>query len=438
MSRKGLALYCMKIHAVFTACLCRFEPTSSGMKNFDYVIIGGGLAGSHAAQAIRENDKNGSILLITDENRIPYDRVPLSKNYLMGKMKSEVLYVKQSNFYADQKIELLVDSKATKLDPENHAIHIGNDTKVNYKKLLLATGGQARRLSIPGSDLKGVFYLRTIDDADKILKAMQESKNVVIIGGGFIGCELASSFTKKNISSTIIELGPKILGRVFDQDTARWLDDYFARNGVKIMTSTTPTEIVGKKGKVSGVKLQSGQIISADFLVIGIGIIPNTDLAKDAGLEVDNGIVVNQYLQTSDPDIYAASDVARFYSPVFRRYMRLEHYDLAVKQGRLAGENMTGKSKQFEELPYFFSFMFDVRIEAYGDMSKYDNVVTKGSPAENGGFTKFYLDDGVINAVMMVTRKENVEYIKQLIYSRKKINDTSILTKDEQKIETTT
>src|SRR5574338_982857 len=407
------------------------------MKNFDYVIIGGGLAGSHAAQAIRENDSNGSILLVSDENHLPYDRVPLSKNYLLGKMKGDLLYVKKSNFYADQKIKLLLGYKATKLNPTNNIVDISDGTQINYKKLLLATGGQARGLSIQGSDLKGVFYLRTIDDADAILKTMQGSKSAVIIGGGFIGCELASSFTKKNISSTIIEVGPKILGKVFDQDTAKWLEDYFTRKGVKIMTNTTPTEIVGKEGKVSGVRLQSGQILSADFVVVGIGIIPNVELAKDAGLEVNNGIVVNQYLQTSDPDIYAASDVARFYSPVFRRYMRLEHYDLAVKQGRLAGENMTGKSKQFEELPYFFSFMFDVRIEAYGDMSKYDNVVTKGNQTEHGGFTKFYLDDGVINAVMMVTRKENVEYIKQLIYSRKKIDDPRILTKDEQKIEAT-
>ncbi|HEX5358407.1 MAG TPA: FAD-dependent oxidoreductase, partial [Candidatus Nitrosotalea sp.] len=285
------------------------------MKNFDYVIVGGGLAGSHAAQAIRENDPNRSILLISGENHLPYDRVPLSKNYLLGKMKSEVLYAKKLNFYEDQKIELLVGHKATKLDPKNHVVDIDDDSQIGYKKLLLATGGRARQLSIPGSDLKGVFYLRTIDDADAILQIMQESKSAVIIGGGFIGCELASSFTKKNISSTIIEVGPKILGRVFDQDTARWLDDYFIQKGVKIMKNTTPTEIVGKEGKVSGIKLQSGQIILTDFIVIGIGIIPNTELAKDAGLEVDNGIVVNQYLQTSDQDIYAASDVARFYSP---------------------------------------------------------------------------------------------------------------------------
>lgn len=412
-----------------------FKPISSKMNIFDYVIIGGGLTGSHAAQAIRENDKNGSILLITDENRIPYDRVPLSKNYLMGKMKSEVLYVKQSDFYANQKIELLVGFKAIKLDSKSHTVDIGNDTQVNYKKLLLSTGGQARRLSIPGSDLKGVFYLRTIDDADEILNAMKESKSAVVIGGGFIGCELASTFTKKGISVTIIEAGPKILGRVFDSDSASWIESYFERKKVTIMKKITPVELEGNNGKVTGVKLQSGQVIPADFVVIGIGINPNVDLAKEAGLQVDNGIIVNEYMQTSHHDIYAAGDVARFYSPLFGRHMRLEHYDLAVKQGRLAGENMAGQSKPLEELPYFFSFMFDIRIEAYGDLSKYDTVITRGNPTGNGNFTKFYLDNGTVNAVMMVTRKENVENIKQLIRLRKKIDDPISLSTEASKIE---
>lgn len=412
-----------------------FKPISSKMNIFDYVIIGGGLTGSHAAQAIRENDKNGSILLITDENRIPYDRVPLSKNYLMGKMKSEVLYVKQSDFYANQKIELLVGFKAIKLDSKSHTVDIGNDTQVNYKKLLLSTGGQARRLSIPGSDLKGVFYLRTIDDADEILNAMKESKSAVVIGGGFIGCELASTFTKKGISVTIIEAGPKILGRVFDSDSASWIESYFERKKVTIMKKITPVELEGNNGKVTGVKLQSGQVIPADFVVIGIGINPNVDLAKEAGLQVDNGIMVNEYMQTSHHDIYAAGDVARFYSPLFGRHMRLEHYDLAVKQGRLAGENMAGQSKPLEELPYFFSFMFDIRIEAYGDLSKYDTVITRGNPTGNGNFTKFYLDNGTVNAVMMVTRKENVENIKQLIRLRKKIDDPISLSTEASKIE---
>lgn len=405
------------------------------MKQADYLIIGGGLAGANAAVTIRENDKNGRIVIVTDENHLPYDRVPLSKNYLLGKMKRDVLYVKKPDFYTAQKIELVISVRATGLDPKNHVVRISDGTDILYRKLLLATGGHARRLSIPGTELDGVFYLRTIDDAEAIEAAMQQSSNAAVIGGGFIGCELASTFAKKGISATIIEVGPRILGRAFDPDTAGWIESYFARKKVKIMTKTTPVELEGKNGKVTGIKLQSGQVIPADFVVIGIGINPNVELAKESGLQVDNGIIVNEYLQTSHPDIYAASDVARFYSPVFCRHMRLEHYDLAVKHGRLAGENMAGKSKPFEEIPYFFSFMFDIRIEAYGDLSKYDTVITRGSPTENGNFTKFYLDNGTVNAVMMITRKENVEIIKQLIRLRKRIDDPASLGNELNKIE---
>ena len=401
----------------------------------DYLIIGGGLAGANAAVAIRENDKNSTIVIVTDENHIPYDRVPLSKNYLLGKMKREVLYVKKQDFYVSEKIQVVSGRKATNLDPRNHTVTIDDGTEYRYKKLLLAIGGRARKLAIQGSELSGIFYLRTIGDAESIMQAIERSKTAVVIGGGFIGCELAATFSKRCIVTTIVEVGPKILGRAFDSDTASWIENYLQRKGVKIMTKTTPSEIVGNNGKVTGVKLQSGQVIPADFVVIGIGIVPNVELAKDAGLQVDNGIMVNECMQTSNPDIYAASDVARFYSPVFGRHMRLEHYDLAVRQGRLAGENMTGKSKSFEELPYFFSFMFELRIEAYGDLSKYDTIVTRGSPTENGNFTKFYLDDGIVNAVMMVTRKENVEAIKQLIRLRKKIDDPASLGNESDKIE---
>ncbi len=405
------------------------------MKEFDYVIIGGGLAGGNAAISIRENDKAGSICIITDEKHIPYDRVPLSKNYLLGKLKREVLYIKKPDFYTTQKIELITNTRATGLDSKNHIITINDGTNIFYKKLLLATGGQARQLLIPGAELDNIFYLRTIDDSDAIEAAMQSAKNAVVIGGGFIGCELASTFAKKGISVTIIEAGPKILGRAFDSDTASWIERYFERKGVKIMTKTMPVELEGNNGKVQGVKLQSGQVIPADFVVIGVGINPNVDLAKNAGLQVDNGIIVNEYMQTSNPDIYAVSDVAKFYSPVFGKHMRLEHYDLAVKQGKLAGENMAGKSKPFEDIPYFFSFMFDIRIEAYGDLSKYDTVITRGTPNVNGNFTKFYLDNGTVNAAIMVTRKENVEYIKQLIRSRKKINNPASLGNESDKIE---
>ena len=405
------------------------------IQEFDHVIIGGGLAGGNAVISIRENDSKCSVLLITDENHLPYDRVPLSKNYLYGKIPKEVLYIKKMDFYNSQKIQILSGKSVTSLDANRKLISLEDKSQIHFRKLLLATGGRVRQLGIPGTDLKNVFYLRTIEDSEAIKEVIQTAKKGVVIGGGFIGCELASTFAKKAISTTIIEAGSKILGRVFDSDTASWLERYFSRKGVKIMTKTMPLECVGNNGKVTGVKLQSGEVVPADFVVIGIGINPNVELAKNAGLQVDNGIIVNEYMQTSNPDIYAVSDVARFYSPVFGRHMRLEHYDLAIKQGKLAGQNMTGKTKPFEELPYFFSFMFDVRIEVYGDMSKYDTVITRGIPTENGNFTKFYLDNNIVNAVMMVTRKENVEDIKQLIRLRKKIDDPVSLGTESDKIE---
>ncbi len=400
------------------------------MEKFDHVIIGGGLAGGHAAKAIRENDPLASIAIITDENHLPYDRVPLSKTYLTGNMPEDALYMKKSDFYEKQRITIIKDRKAVSLDPKNHLVRLNDDSEFSFKKLLLATGGHARHLTLPGSDLKNIFYLRTIDDSEAIKKEMQKSTNAVVIGGGFIGCELASAFSKKNINTIIIEAGSKILGRVFDEDTANWLGDFFARKGIKIITKTKPTRFLGDDGRVTAIELETGQKIPADFVVVGIGISPNVDLAQNAGLQVDNGITVNEFLETSFPDVYAASDVANFFSPVFGRHLRLEHYDLAIRQGETAGMNMTGKQKSFTDLPYFFSFMFNLRIEVYGDMSKYDTVITRGQIGENGGFAKFYVDNNVVNAVMLVNRKEDVDPIKQLISSRHRLSDLKILSNE--------
>lgn len=404
------------------------------MEKVNYLIIGGGIAGSHAAEKIREKDQSGSIVVVNDEPYLPYDRVPLSKNYLLGKIKQDVLYIKKADFYKEKKIQVLTGRKAVSLDTQKRSVRLDDNSEILFEKLLLATGGQARHLSIPGSDLKGVHYLRTMDDAEDIMKAMQEHKKAVVIGGGFIGCELASTFSKKNINTTIIEVASKILGRVFDESTAVWLEKYLENKGVKILTKTVPKQIIGRDGKVVTVEIESGEQIPADFVVIGIGISPNTELAKNAGLKVDNGIVVDEHLETSVPGIYAASDVANFYSHIFGKHLRLEHYDLAIRHGMLAGENMAGGSQVFNELPYFFSFMFDIRIEVYGDMSKYDKVIVRGTPTKNGNITKFYLDDGIVNAVMMITRKEDVESIKRLIRSRKKITPES-LANESQKVE---
>ncbi len=400
------------------------------MDKVNYLIIGGGLAGGHAAEKIREKDKSGSIIIVSDESYLPYDRVPLSKNYLLGRMKRDVLYIKKPDFYKENNLQLLTGRKAISLDTQKRCVKLDDNSEIFFEKLLLATGGQARRLSLPGSDLKGVHYLRTIDDAEALMKTMQEAKKAVVIGGGFIGCELASTFSKKNISTTVIEVGNKILGRVFDESTAIWLERYFENKGIKILTKTIPKQIIGENGKVMALQTESGEQIPADFVAIGIGISPNVELAKNAGLKVDNGVVVDEHLETSVPGIFAASDIANFFSPVFGKHLRLEHYDLAVRHGMMAGANMAGDSHSFDDLPYFFSFMFDIRIEVYGDMSKYDTVIVRSDPSDNNKFTKFYLDNGIVNAVMLVNKKEDVNSIKSLIRSRKKLADPAILSKE--------
>ncbi len=398
------------------------------------MIIGGGLAGGYASISIRENDTKGSILLIANENHLPYDRVPLSKNYLYGKMPREALYFKKQDYYKSNKIQILSGKSVIVLDVKEKFLILDDKSQIHFRKLLLATGGLARHLDIPGSNLKNVFYLRTIEDSEAVKEAMQTAKNVVVIGGGFIGCELASSFTKKGIKTTIIEVGSKILGRVFDEETAVWVQNYFEKKGVKILTNTIPKQFIENDGKVVAIETQSGDKIKADFIAVGIGISPNVELAKNAGLGTDNGIWCNEYLQTSVPDMYAAGDVANFYSPVFGKQLRLEHYDLAIKQGKTAGTNMTGKLESLTELPYFFSFMFDIRIEVYGDMGKYDRVVVRGKP-EEGHFVKMYLLDGVVNAVMLVNSKEDANSVKKLIMSRLRFDDWSVLKDESAKLD---
>ncbi len=404
------------------------------MEEFEYIIIGGGLAGGNAAISIRENDSKGSILLITDENHIPYDRVPLSKNFLYGKMPREVLYFKKQDDYYSLKIKILSGKGVSVLDTTNKTVILEDKSQIHFRKLLLATGGHTRHLDIPGSNLKNVFYLHTIEDSEALKYSMKSAKNAVVIGGGFIGCELASSFTKKGIKTIIIEVGNKILGRVFDEDTALWVQNYFENKGVKILTNTMPKQFIENDGRVVAVEIQSGEKIEADFVAVGIGISPNVDLAKNAGLRTDNGIWCNEYLQTSMPDIYAAGDVANFYSPVFAKQLRLEHYDLAIKQGKVAGENMAGRHEPLTDLPYFFSFMFDIRIEVYGDMGKYDKVIVRGRP-EEGHFVKLYLLDDVVNAIMLVNSREDVNSVKKLITSRRRFNDWTVLKDESTKLD---
>jgi len=396
------------------------------VEHSDYLIVGGGLAGGSAAASIRELDESGRVILVTDEVHRPYDRVPLSKDYLLGKIKKETVYIEDEDYYENNGIELMTGVSAVKLDIQKSSVRLNIGAEVSFKRLLLSTGGRVRRLSFEGADLRRVFYLRTIEDSEAIQKALHEHKRAVVVGGGFIGCELASAFARNGVNTTIVETTDNLLGRVLDRETASWIGGYFESRGIRIMTNTSAKRFVGENGAVVGVEVANGDRIPADFVTVGIGITPNVELAREAGIKVDNGILVDEHLETSVPGIYAAGDVANFHSPVFDRNMRLEHYDLAVNHGEMAGANMTGESRIFNILPYFFSYILDLKLEVYGDLGHYDSIVRRGQ-LEESGFIQFYLQNGAVDAVMLVNRSEDLETINRLVMSRQRLDNPSIL-----------
>ncbi|MDG7026324.1 MAG: FAD-dependent oxidoreductase [Nitrososphaerota archaeon] len=392
----------------------------------DYLIVGGGVAGGHAAYAIRKQDRTGRIVVVSDEMQFPYDRVPLSKEFLAGKRKRRELFFKGDAYYPRNKVEVIRERRTEALDISSKTVRLDDGQAFSYRRLLLATGGRPRKLELPGSDLAGIYYLRTLEDCDAIRKASSDASRAVIVGGGFIGCEVAATLRGRGLKVTLVELGDHLLGAAIDEKTAGWIQGYHIKQGVKVLTKTTVDEFVGKDGRVTGVKLGGGLVVPADFVVVGVGIIPNIAIAEKAGLKVDRGIIVDRRLRTSAADVYAAGDVARFYSPILKRVMRVEHYDVAERQGAVAGSNMAGRSASFDELPYFFSNQYDLEINAYGDLSSRTSTILRGDLDSKVGFLRFYFNGTVLDGVLSVNREwDEIEKAKALVERRRPIADPS-------------
>jgi 3-phenylpropionate/trans-cinnamate dioxygenase ferredoxin reductase subunit len=399
----------------------------------DYLIVGGGVAGGHAVFEIRKHDKSGTILVVNEEDQLPYDRPPLSKEYLAGKKKRRELFFRADSYYPRNRVEVLRKHRVTSIDPSHRNITLDDGREILYRSLLLATGGRVRKLEVTGSDLEGIYYLRTLQDCDVIRKAASDSRKVAIVGGGFIGCEVAATLRSKGLKVTLMEMSSHLLNAAIDAETADWIREYHSKKGVHVLTDASVSGFIGKNGLVHEVELKDGKVVPADFVVVGIGIIPNTELAQNAGLRVDKGLLVDEHLKTSVHNIYAAGDIARFYSPIFKRYLRVEHVDVAQRQGATAGANMTGRKKTFDELPYFFSNQFDLEINAYGDLSQHTAVVRRGQMDPKRGFIQFYLDGPTLNGILCVNADWNeVERAKTLILMRKDFARPSILS-DESK-----
>ncbi|MDG7008914.1 MAG: FAD-dependent oxidoreductase [Nitrososphaerota archaeon] len=392
----------------------------------DYLIVGGGVAGGHAAYAIRKQDRTGRIVVVSNERQFPYDRVPLSKEFLGGKRKRKELFFKGDSYYPRNKVEVIRGRRAEALDVSSKTLRLDDGQAFSYRRLLLATGGHPRKMQLPGSDLAGIYYLRTLEDCDAIRKASSDAGEAVIVGGGFIGCEVAATLRSRGLKVTLVELADHLLGAAIDEKTAGWIQEYHTKQGVKVLTKTTVNEFVGKDGRVTGVKLGGGLVVPTDFVAVGVGIIPNTEIAEEAGLKVDRGIVVDERLRTSATGVYAAGDVARFYSPILKRVMRVEHYDVAERQGAVAGSNMAGRRATFDELPYFFSNQYDLEINAYGDLSSRTSTVLRGGLNSSAGFLQFYFNGTVLDGVLSINRDwDEIEKAKALVERRKAIDDPS-------------
>jgi 3-phenylpropionate/trans-cinnamate dioxygenase ferredoxin reductase subunit len=395
-----------------------------------FVIVGGGLAGAKAAETLRAEGFDGRVVLVAGEGELPYERPPLSKGYLLGKADRESPRVHASDWYAEQDVDLRTGVRASRLDPAAHRLTLDTGEELGYAKLLLATGSSARRLPVPGADLDGVRYLRTLPDADRLLADFSGGgRRVVIVGAGWIGLEVAAAARHHGNDVTIVEPQPSPLYAVLGPEMGAVFARLHRDHGVDLFTDTTVREFRGVDGRVTSVATDGHAGLAADVVVVGVGATPNIDLAAAAGLEVDNGVVTDHALRTSAPDVFAAGDVASSFHPLYGRYVRVEHWANALNGGPAAVRSMLGQEVSYDRVPYFFTDQYDLGMEYSGIGGPGDRVVTRGNP-DDGAFIAFWLQDGRVTAGMNVNVWDVTEPIQALIRVRRHVPVASLTDPD--------
>lgn len=389
------------------------------------IVIGGSHAGAQVCLSLRQGGWQGGIIMISDEGNLPYHRPPLSKAYLAGDAEIESLYIRPEALYEKNRIDVRLNSLAVKIDRQEKSVQLSDGEVLTYSKLVLATGARARYLPAPGAHLEGVCYLRSLEDVNKIRASMKEGGSAAIVGGGYIGLEAAASFRKLGLSVTVVEAMPRILQRVASEEISEFYQRTHTEEGVDILTDCGLKEIFGEKGRVTSVELSNGSRIDADLVVVGIGILPNVELAEEIGLEVDNGIVVNDFAQTSDESIYAVGDCANHYNKIYDRKLRLESVQNATDQAKVAAAAINGKAVAYNALPWFWSDQYDVKLQIAGLADGYDQVVLRGG-INTRSFAVFYLKDNIVLSVTAVNRPMEFMLARKYIPDMKPI-DTALL-----------
>jgi 3-phenylpropionate/trans-cinnamate dioxygenase ferredoxin reductase subunit len=380
------------------------------------VIVGASLAGAKAAETLREEGYDGRLVLVGDEAERPYERPPLSKDYLRGESERAKAYVHEEGFYDEHAIELRTGTAAVEVDLAGRTVALEGGERVAWDRLLLAVGAEPRRLPVPGADLEGVLYLRDLADSDRLKATLAAGGRLVVVGAGWIGSEVAASARQLGLEVTLVERLAVPLENVLGATVGRIYGDLHEERGVELVTGAAVEAFEGA-GRVERVRLAGGRSIDCAAAVVGIGVAPRTALAEDAGLAVDDGILVDATLQTSAPGVYAAGDVANVLHPFYGRRVRVEHWANALNQGPAAARNMLGREEPYDRIPYFFSDQYDVGMEYSGLASPTDQVVFRGDPGTRE-MIAFWIAEGRVAAGMNVNVWDVTDPIQALIRSR--------------------
>jgi len=398
------------------------------------IVIGASHAAAQLVSSLRQEGWEGKISIVGDEPYLPYHRPPLSKAFFVGEKTEEDLLIRAADFYTKNKVDLLLGSRVSRIDRDAKKIILEDDAEIPYTKLVLTTGARVRKIPFVGSELAGVFYMRDLNDVKQTHKFTGPGKSAVIIGGGYIGLETAASLRKIGMNVTVIEAMSRVLQRVTAPEVSAFYTRIHTEEGVDIRTEAGVDAITGEQ-HVEGVRLADGSTIPADLVIIGVGVLPNVELAEAAGLTIDNGIVVDEFATTNDSDIFAAGDCSNHYNPIYKRQLRLESVQNATDQAKIAAKAICGKPEVYRALPWFWSDQYDLKLQIAGLSQGFDQVVIRGDSEQGRSFAAFYFSEGNLIAVDAINRPKEFMMSKRALTAGQsadplKLADESIEIKD--------
>ena len=388
------------------------------MKNL--VIVGGGQSAAQCVLTLKRNAFKNKITLISEEKHIPYQRPPLSKEYLSDEVTLERVYMKSKEFYDQNNVEIISSTKVIAIDRNKKSLTLSNTENLQYENLVLATGSRVRKLEVEGSHLSNINYLRTIEEADQLKKYFKLGKKLVVIGAGYIGLEVAAAAIKKGLGVTVIEMDDRVMKRTVDPIISNYFDSLHRSKGAEIILNAALERFEGRK-EVEKVICSNGKILEADGVVVGVGIIPNQEIAKSAGLKCNNGIVVDKFGRTEDPFIFACGDCTNHPNPSLNKNLRLESVHNALEQAKTVAFSLIGKPEKYDQIPWFWSDQYEEKLQIVGLSGDHDEIVTRGSMAE-GNFMLFFLKKGELIAINSVNNPKEFLISKKLVANKLKIS----------------